>query len=221
MCGRFNRLSSTEEVGGRFSVEPLPEAGVIEFNIAPTQPVPVIIESAGRRMIMCRWGLVPGWAKDTSMTGRLINARAETLAEKPSFREALASRRCLVPASGFYEWPKRGDLAGKIVEVRRRDGEMFAFAGLWEEWRSSQVAGETGEGGVLVVRTFTIITVPPNDLISPYHDRMPAILSREDEAAWIGRSTRVEELGRLLRGYSPDELEVVAVSRERLTGGKS
>ena len=219
MCGRFNRLSSAEEVGGRFSVEPLPEAGVIEFNIAPTQPVPVIIESDGRRMIVCRWGLVPGWAKDTSMASRLINARAETLAENPSFREALASRRCLVPASGFYEWPKRGECAGKIIEVRRRDGEMFAFAGLWEEWRSSQVAG--GGGEALVVRTFTIITVPPNDLISPYHDRMPAILSREDEAAWIGRSTRVGELGRLLRGYSPDELEVVAVSRERLTGGKS
>lgn len=209
MCGRFNRHHKAEDIGERFGVEPLPESGVNEYNISPTQPVPVVIEQNCRKMIICRWGLVPSWSKDSSIGSKLINARAETLTEKPSFRDALERRRCLIPADGFYEWPKKGPLAGKIVEVRRVDGEMFAFAGLWEEWRSP-------EG--LVLRTFTIITVEPNELMERYHHRMPAILRREDEAAWIDRSTRSQEAKVLLRSFPSDELEALPVSRERLFG---
>ena len=218
MCGRYSLHASPEVVSLMFGLSEVP-AFQPRYNIAPTSQVLVVrTEGELRGAAMVKWGLVPRWAKDATIGARMNNARAETVAEKPSFREAYRKRRCLIPASGFYEWKAHGKLKQPYY-IHPAAGELFAFAGLWEEWRSSQGAG--GGGEALVVRTFTIITVPPNDLISPYHDRMPAILSREDEAVWIGRSTRVGELGRLLRGYSPDELEVVAVSRERLTGGKS
>lgn len=210
MCGRFNRHHSAAEIGERFEVEPLAAAGEAEYNIAPTAPVPVIIRDDRRRMISCRWGLIPHWAKDPAIASRLINARAETLEEKPSFREALRLRRCLVPAAGFYEWPKKGALAGQIIEVRRHDLELFAFAGLWESW-----TGPDGERR----QTFTIITVPPNSLIEPHHDRMPAILDRRDEAAWIDPATDWRSAPQMLRSQPAAELRLDAVGRERLRGG--
>lgn len=207
MCGRFNRHHAAAEVGRRFGVVPLAAAGVEEYNISPTQPVPVIIQDESRRMIICHWGLIPHWAPDDSMAGRMINARAETLGEKPAFREALVKRRCLVPADGFYEWPKHGPLSGQIVEVARADGELMALAGLWEEWRA-------GDGTLR--RTFTIITVEPNRLMENYHHRMPAILKREDEPAWIDPSTSAGSAKNLLRSYPDDDLVARAVGRERL-----
>jgi putative SOS response-associated peptidase YedK len=217
MCGRFKRDRTAAEIGERFGVAALPESGQPENNIAPTQPVPVIVniddgQSVRRRMVIFRWGLIPHWAKDPAIGSRLINARAETLAGKPSFREALMERRCLVPATGFYEWPKSGPLAGQMIEVRRVDAGLFAFAGLWESWRAPD-----GEWR----RTFTIITVPPNELISPHHDRMPAILTRGDEGAWIDPATDWRTAQRLLRSHPVEELMVVAVDRERWRGATS
>ena len=207
MCGRFNRHHTAEEVGRRFGVAPLAAAGVEEYNISPTQPVPVIIQDESRRMIICHWGLIPHWASDDSMASRMINARAETLSEKPSFREALFKRRCLVPADGFYEWPKHGPLSGQIVEVARADGELMALAGLWEEWRSADGT---------MRRTFTIITVEPNSLMAQYHYRMPAILTREEEPAWIDPSKDPHSATRLLRSYPEDDLVARPVGRDRL-----
>ncbi len=207
MCGRFNRHHTAEEVGRRFEVPALAAAGVQEFNISPTQPVPVVIMDKSRRMIICHWGLIPHWAQDDSMASRMINARAETIASKPSFREALKKRRCLVPVDGFYEWPKRGELSGRIVEVARNDGELMALAGLWEEWVAPD--GRTR-------RTFTIITVEPNRLMEQFHHRMPAILSRVDEEAWIDPATDSANAQRLLRSYEEDDLIASQVGRERL-----
>ncbi|MFN7623467.1 MAG: SOS response-associated peptidase [Acidobacteriota bacterium] len=208
MCGRFNRHHPAAEVGRRFGVTPLAAAGVAAYNIAPTQPVPVVIADVSRRMIICHWGLIPHWAPEDSMASRMINARAETLAEKPAFREPLARRRCLVPADGFYEWPKKGAHAGQIIEVARADGELMAMAGLWEEWRAADGT---------VRRTFTIITVEPNALMEQYHHRMPAILRRADETVWLDPSTDPAAARKLLRSYPDDDLVAHPVGRERLS----
>ena len=205
MCGRFTRHHAAEEIGERFEVDPLEEAGEARYNIAPSQLVPVVHQRERREMMICRWGLVPFWAKDPAIGNKMINAKAETLAEKPSFKRALAKRRCLVPADGFYEWPKKGPSAGQPIYVRRRDGGLFAFAGLWEEWKSP-------EG--LVWRTFTIITIPPNELVSQYHHRMAAMLRPEDEARWIDPTASPSDVLPMLKPYPSDELEAYPVSRD-------
>jgi putative SOS response-associated peptidase YedK len=150
-------------------------------------------------MAICSWGLIPCWARDPSIGSRLINARSETLTEKPAFREALVRRRCLVPADGFFEWPR-----GSPVYIRRRDGDLFAFAGLWDRWRAPD--GEVRE-------TVTIITVPPNGLVAKFHHRMAAILTREDEARWIDPGRGMPELLGMLRPCPAEELEAWPVSR--------
>jgi putative SOS response-associated peptidase YedK len=204
MCGRFTRHHQPSEIAERFDVEPIDEANIPRYNIAPSQIVPVIVQPGDREMIACKWGLVPYWAKDPSIGNKLINAKAETLAEKPSFKHALARRRCLVPADGFYEWPKKGPASGQPIYVRLRGGRLFAFAGLWEEWRSPE--GQT-------LRTFTIITVEPNELVSKFHHRMAAILQPEDESKWLDLKNSAADVARLLKPYAADEMEAYPVSR--------
>ena len=145
-------------------------------NVAPTQGVlTVVAESEARRAVHMRWGLIPSWAREASIGSRMINARAETVAEKPSFRTALRRRRCLVLADGFYEWRRTG--AGKRpMRITMASGEPFAFAGLWDTWRDPQ--DET-------VTSCTIITTGANDLLRPIHDRMPVILQRDQEDLWL------------------------------------
>lgn len=155
-------------------------------------------------MAGCKWGLIPFWAKDPKIGNNLINAKAETIAEKPSFKRAFAKRRCLIPADGFYEWQKRGKAPSQPMYIRRRDGGLFAFAGLWEEWKSPE--GEP-------IETCTIITVEPNELLSKIHNRMAAILRPGDEAAWIDPKSGVDDLLQMLRPYDSDELEAIPVSR--------
>lgn len=178
MCGRF---SFTEPDGilerfalGRLEVELKPR-----YNIAPAQAVPVVLKEAGvNRLEMFRWGLVPYWAKDVSIGSKLINARAETLEEKPSFRRLLEKRRCLILADGFYEW-KKDRRNKKPYRITMRDGKPFAFAGLWDSWLSP--AGQT-------INSCTIITTSPNSLMEPIHNRMPVILPQEAEKVWLDQA---------------------------------
>jgi putative SOS response-associated peptidase YedK len=208
MCGRYTLHHKPKDIGERFGVEPVEEFLAPRYNIAPSQIVPVIRRPQSgddlREMAGCKWGLIPFWARDPKIGNNLINAKAETISEKPSFKQAFTKRRCLIPADGFYEWQKRGKEPSQPIYVRRRDGGLFAFAGLWEAWKTPE--GETLE-------TCTIITVEPNELISKIHHRMAAILKPGDEAAWIDSKSEVDDLLRLLRPYDSDVLEAIPVSR--------
>ena len=204
MCGRYTLHHSTKAIVRRFGVDQVEIDVSARYNIAPTQPIAVITENSPRTLQAMKWGLIPSWAKDPAIGNKLINARAETLAEKPSFRTALVRRRCLIPGDGFYEWQKVGN-GKQPMRIHRKDDDLFAFAGLWDEWH-------TPDGSPL--HTCTIITVGPNALMAPIHDRMPAILRPEDEAAWLDRSLmRVPDLLALLAPYPVDDLEAYAVSR--------
>lgn len=204
MCGRYTLHHTPEEVAERFEVEAINDLLSPRYNIAPSQLVPVIRQINAKEMAACKWGLVPYWAKDPAIGNNLINAKAETLAEKPSFKHALAKRRCLIPVDGFYEWQKRGKAPSQPIYVRRREGGLFAFAGLWEEWR-------TPDGSYL--QSCTIITVEPNALIAQFHHRMAAILRPEEEALWLNPQQKVADVLPLLRPYEADDLEAFPVSR--------
>ncbi len=204
MCGRYTLHHKPEEIEERFDVDAVEELLAPRYNIAPSQIIPVIRQTQSREMAGCKWGLIPFWAKDPKIGNNLINAKAETIAEKPSFKRAFAKRRCLIPADGFYEWQKRGKAPSQPMYIRRRDGGLFAFAGLWEEWKSPE--GEP-------IETCTIITVEPNELLSKIHNRMAAILRPGDEAAWIDPKSGVDDLLQMLRPYDSDELEAIPVSR--------
>src|SRR4051794_3101788 len=207
MCGRYT-LSKLEQLLRQFPaiIQP-PGTFVPRFNIAPTQPVLVIANNHPDRLEMFQWGLVPSWSKDDSCSGRMINARAETLPEKPAFRTSLKRRRCVVPADGFYEWKKGPDGKTKTpMYIRRRDGEPFAFAGLWDVWHAP-------DGSALP--SCTVITTGPNELMSSIHDRMPAILPQADFEKWLApKEQDAAEMAALLRPYPAEELEAYPVSRQ-------
>jgi putative SOS response-associated peptidase YedK len=204
MCGRYTLHHNVEEIEVRFDAESNLEDFGPRYNIAPSQMVPTIRQTDKRELVNCKWGLIPFWAKDPAIGNKMINAKAETLAEKPSFKHALAKRRCLIPADGFYEWKKQGKAPSQPIYIRRHDQGLFAFAGLWEEWK-------TPEGDKLP--SCTIITVEPNELISQFHHRMAAILRPEDEAAWLDLKNPAADVLPLLRPYPAEELEAFEVSR--------
>jgi putative SOS response-associated peptidase YedK len=205
MCGRFTLTVPGEALAEHFQLTEAPGV-VARYNIAPTQPVAAVRDPAngkGRELTYLHWGLIPPWAGDPKIGSRLINARAETVAEKPAFRAAFKYRRCLVPASGFYEWQK---LNGKKqpVFIRLRDDELFAFAGLWEVWR-----GPDGEE----IESCTLLTTAANDLIRPVHDRMPVILRPEDYDLWLDREIQQPaRLQSLLRPFDPAAMTFFPVS---------
>ena len=215
MCGRFTLHHTAEEIATRFQIqEVLFDAGP-RYNIAPSQPIATIAQQDGARVLLSsRWGLIPSWAKDPAIGNRMINARAETLREKPAFKTALSRRRCLIPADGFYEWspPAKANAQTKKAAkektphyIRMKSGELFALAGLWDEWKSP--AGET-------VRSCTIITTVPNEIITPLHHRMAVILKPEGEETWLDPELKdVDELSQLLQPYANDALEFYSVSR--------
>jgi putative SOS response-associated peptidase YedK len=180
MCGRFAFYSPSEAAAALFGVS---ESAAVEprYNIAPTQYVAAIRtdEGQGREFIMLRWGLVPFWAKDPSIGNRMINARAETVAEKPSYRAAYRHRRCLVLADGFYEWQRQGDVKTPYY-ISAANGEPFALAGLWENWTDKQ----TGES----LQTTTIITTEANEFMAPLHHRMPVIIDSNTAGEWLAVS---------------------------------
>ena len=202
MCGRFAQKSPRAKITKKFKVEEVPPL-VERYNVAPTQTVLAVREASdGREATFLKWGLVPRWAKDPSIGNKLINARAETVTEKPSFREAFTRRRCLVPMEGFYEWARRGDRKRPFY-FHMRDGEPFAVAGLWESW----------EGGDELLETCTLLTTEANELLASYHDRMPVILRPEDYDLWLDAGVRSSErLLPLLRPYPREEMTAYAVS---------
>jgi putative SOS response-associated peptidase YedK len=177
MCGRYSLITDEETMRQVFGHLGTPRNLRARWNIAPTQEAPVIRrEGSGRRLDMLNWGLVPYWAEDPSVASRMINARGETVAEKPAYRQAYRMRRCLVPADGFYEWEEKGDK--RPLLFRAPDGAPFAFAGLWEKWVPKG-------GGVL--ETFTIVNcaAQPGSLMAQYHHRTPVILAAADYEAWL------------------------------------
>jgi putative SOS response-associated peptidase YedK len=175
MCGRFVLTASPEAIQTAFNLTTVPEGLTARYNVAPSQPVAVITNEDPKTLTFHRWGLIPSWAKDIAIGNKLINARADTAAEKPSFRAAFRRRRCLIPANGFYEWQKRtGGKAPMFIHLK--EYKVFAFAGLWEVWHSP-------DGDEL--RTCTILTTEPNDFVRSIHDRMPVILQPSDYEKWL------------------------------------
>ncbi|RME89771.1 MAG: SOS response-associated peptidase [Anaerolineae bacterium] len=206
MCGRFLLTVNAEMLREAFPQFRFPATYAPRYNIAPGQPVLVVPNDGTEEGTFFLWGLIPSWAKDPSIGNRLINARAETLAQKPSFRAAYRYRRCLILADGFYEWRK---LPGKRMKipylVRLKSGQPFAFAGLWEEWHAPDGSQ---------VRTCTIITTRPNELVARIHNRMPVILSPDAYATWLSTHPQSPPtLRSLLTPYPAEEMEAYAVSR--------
>lgn len=199
MCGRFLLNAPLEALEAQFEAVAGADFAP-RFNIAPTQAVPVVKETAiGRVITLHHWGLIPSWAKDPALGGRLANARGETVAEKPSFRTAFRRRRCLVPASGFYEWQVRAGGSKQPYLIQSATGGILAFAGLWERWE--------GPDGCL--ESCTIITTVANAFMAPVHDRMPVILAAGEYQAWLDPQTQDwARLQRLLRPCPEDALRM-------------
>jgi putative SOS response-associated peptidase YedK len=206
MCGRFTLTDPDQRLVAQFDLPGIPDLKP-RYNIAPTQPVAVVrvaAEGAIREMVLLHWGLIPFWAQDQEIGARLINARAETAAEKPAFRHAFRRRRCLVVADGFYEWQKQ-DGAKQPYFIRLRDSSPFAFAGLWERWEGPDAA---------VIESCTLLTTEPNDLLGQIHNRMPVILHPEDYGLWLNPGVQQpEQLQPLLHAYPAEEMEAFPVSR--------
>ena len=204
MCGRYTLISDIRDLQARFDFDGPAGAHRSRYNIAPTQGVLTVRAEENRTVAEhMRWGLIPSWAKDMSIGNRAINARAETLAEKPMFRTALRRRRCLILADGFYEWTRTGK-SKQPMRITMKTGQPFAFAGLWEMWQTPESA---------VVHSCAIITTTPNDVMRPIHDRMPVILPQEDEAVWLNEAnTDPQTMTRVLRPYPPEQMEAYPVS---------
>ena len=205
MCGRFSQTASPEIVAEQFAVSE-PPLFKPRYNIAPSQSVAAIRiepDTTTRKLVMLRWGLIPSWAKDPKIGSQCINAKAETVAEKPSFRSAFKKRRCLVVATGFYEWQVQGRTK-QPMWIGLRSKRPFAFAGLWEHWKPAE--GEPLE-------TCTIITTEPNDLMTPIHNRMPVILAPTLYDQWLDPTfQQIDALKTLLRPYPSEELTAYPVS---------
>lgn len=204
MCGRFVRKANEEEIAEEFEVEPGDFQFKLEprYNIAPGQQAAVVLFDGKRKVEGLQWGLIPFWAKDPNIGNKLINARSESLASKPSFRHLLKRKRCLIVADGFYEWRKEGSRKTPIY-IRLKSRSPFGFAGLYNDWRSPE--GKE-------IRTFTIITTSANRLLAPIHDRMPVILPKKAYQAWLGQGGKEGEVLDLLQPFPEAEMETWRVS---------
>ncbi|MEB3180562.1 MAG: SOS response-associated peptidase [Nostocaceae cyanobacterium] len=208
MCGRFTLTKSGWAIAQAFNLEEVPQIEP-QYNIAPTQQIAAILynsESQNRQFQELRWGLIPSWAKDKSIGYKLINARAETVAEKPSFRSAFKQRRCLIVADGFYEWQKQENHKHQKQPYyfRVADGQPFAFAGLWEKWQSPD--GEEITSG-------TILTTEANELMQSIHERMPVILNTQDYDLWLDPQVKTfQELQPVLHPYPAESMTSYPVS---------
>lgn len=207
MCGRYTLTASSEEIAERFLCPQVEQGLEAHYNVAPSQIMPVVLERDGQRQLkMMRWGLLPFWAKEPGLAGKLINARVETLEEKASFKYALKERRCIIPADGYYEWQnKKADK--QPVHITMPSRQLFAFAGLWEQWRDN-------DGKVIL--SYTIITTAPVSSLASIHKRMPLILKPEQEDYWLqGWNGKNDALARLfLNKLKPsDKLIAYPVSK--------
>lgn len=205
MCGRFTLKTNIDTIAQIFSVAPSLDIPP-RYNIAPTQQVVSILRNGTSHLEQLQWGLIPSWSKDPTIGSKMINARAETLAEKPSFKRLLRSKRCLIIADGFYEWRQESGTKTKTpIYITLQSGKPFAFAGLWDLWHSP----DSQE-----IRTCTIITTQPNDLMASIHNRMPAILSPHAYEQWLDPTLHDEHaLSSLLTPYSTEDMAARAVSR--------
>jgi len=196
MCGRFTLRTPAKQIAQHFNLPEVPELP-FRYNIAPSQDIATVrlSEEKERELAMMRWGLIPSWSKDEKIGYRMINARAETVAEKPSFRSAYKKRRCLVVADGFYEW-KKLDNGKQPYFIRLREDRPFAFAGLWERWQE--------------IESCTIITTEANEALRSIHERMPVILAPPDFEKWLGGSAG--QIEAVLKPYPGDEMEAYPVS---------
>jgi putative SOS response-associated peptidase YedK len=204
MCGRYTLKTPVERLAEEFGFEASSAELPPNYNVAPTQQVAAVLEEGGeRRLEMLRWGLIPSWADDPGIGSRMINARAETAPEKPSFRRAFRGQRCLIPADGFYEW-KRTNGSKQPYYIHMKEERPFAFAGLWESWK---------EDGGPEIRSCAILTTEPNELLAGIHDRMPVILPGGSYDVWLDPEAERDELYGLLASYPEDEMEAYPVSR--------
>jgi putative SOS response-associated peptidase YedK len=204
MCGRFTLHASPEELLEYFNILSMDDLELsYRYNIAPGQDILSIVQGKeGNRAGLLKWGLVPSWAKDSKIGYNMINARAESIHEKPSFKRLIKRRRCIIAADGFYEWKKEGNQKQPYY-IRMKNQRLFGFAGLWDRWEH--------EGKVLT--TCTIITTTPNELMESIHDRMPVILTKEAQSIWLNRAVEEEAtLQPLLTPYDSKEMEAVPVS---------
>ena len=205
MCGRFTLFEPDKILAREFGVSGIPLLSP-RYNIGPSQPVAAVRAApagTGREPALLRWGLIPSWSKDPAIGNRLINARAETASQKPSFRNAFNRRRCLIPASGFYEWQRR-ELRKQPFYIRMHDGRPFAFAGLWDRWESPDKG---------VIESCTILTTATNALLAPIHDRMPVILPPGKYDRWLDPSLQdPDSLAPLLVPFPPEDMIAFPVS---------
>lgn len=204
MCGRFLLAVDPAELQEEFPDFSFPSSFEPRYNVAPSQPVMVIPNDDSKKADFFVWGLIPSWTKDPSIGMRLINARAETISEKPSFRGPFKNHRCLVLANGFYEWRQNpGEKTKTPFHIRLKNNRPFAFAGLWDEWHSSDGS---------LVKSCTIITTNPNKIVAPIHNRMPVILASKTSSIWLDPKQPISDLQNLLIPYPSDEMEVSPVS---------
>jgi len=205
MCGRFTLTIDPAELQERFENYTFPPRFAPRYNVAPTQPVLAIPNDGENTADFFVWGLIPMWAKDPTIGSRLINARGETLAEKPTFRGSLKYKRCLILADGFYEWKSAGASKTKTPYfIHMKDRKPFAFAGLWDSWNSPDGS---------LVKTCTIITTEPNELVSIIHNRMPVILHPRDYAKWLDTSPQTpDSLKPLIKPFPAEEMTAYHVS---------
>jgi putative SOS response-associated peptidase YedK len=202
MCGRYTLATPVSKLAEQFGFDDSSVEIPPSYNVAPTQSVAAVLEEGGRRRLeVLRWGLIPPWADDPQIGSRMINARSETVAEKPSYRRAFRERRCLIPADGFYEW-QRTNGAKQPYYIHMEDGTPFAFAGLWETWK--------GDGEI---RSYTILTTGANALVDEIHERMPVIVAPDAYDVWLDPASERDELTGLLAPYPEEEMEAYPVSR--------
>ena len=203
MCGRFVRITPIPVIAEKFKAKQIFADLTPSYNIAPSQEIVIINDEGMRQLIQCTWGFIPSWAKDPSIGNKMINARSETVAEKPAFRSAFKKKRCLVIADGFYEWRTEGKRKFPMY-IRLKSGEPFGFAGLYNVWTSPD--GEK-------TCTCTIITTEANEVVKPIHDRMPVILPRDKEDIWINPALEDREiLLAVLKPYPPEDMVAYEVS---------
>jgi putative SOS response-associated peptidase YedK len=202
MCGRYTLTVSAEQLQHAFGLERLP-ATHPRYNIAPHQAAPIIVAGLTRELVFARWGLLPKWAKSEKVASKMINARAETLREKPAFKPLLADHRCLVPCTGFFEWRPVGRRKQPIYIRPTHADHVMAMAGLWSTW-------QTPEHQPLM--TYTVITTGPNALVQPIHDRMPVFLDHEGQQRWLsGKAHDLDALTDLLKPWHGEPMEALEV----------
>jgi putative SOS response-associated peptidase YedK len=205
MCGRFNLFATADQIMAEFGLPDAPQPIAPRYNIAPTQPVAIVRthpHRPQRELTYAHWGLIPSWARDIKMASRMINARSETAAEKPAYRAAFKRRRCLVPATGFYEWQKTS--SGKQpIHFQVDDGGLFALAGLWEYW-----SGADGSE----IESCTIMTTEPNELVRPIHNRMPVIVSPQDYELWLDPDAPLPAVQSILGPFSAELMTATPIS---------